>query len=396
MRMPMVTLLFALFAYGCGAGAQETGDAARESPTDGHWRPLGRPLLPKPPRKPLRIVAGGQHACVLLSDGNVTCWGANDQGECGFRFSGEGGIAKPANVFGVAAATDVSLGYAHSCAVVGKERQVVCWGDNVHFQLGAEMPLESAAPMAIAAMTGVKQVAAGSDCSCALQELGGVSCWGDCVAWLPPSASAKSLAFPIAPVEADTLGVCHCISSAGGEIWCTGFDAGGCFGDGVEDTFNSSWRPATRVPDVNGVVQLDVPCALTNDGTVYCWGGDSAGQTGRGFTSWTLQTPHAVPDVKAERIASGDAVCAILVDGDLTCWGSGLFDMLGNGPQLDGSTVPQRVNGLHGVNDVAIGMDFVCALLDDASVWCWGRNGAGQLGGATEADSWPYPVQIPL
>ena len=36
------------------------------------------------------------------------------------------------------------------------------------------------------------------------------------------------------------------------------------------------------------------------------------------------------------------------------------------------------------VVDLDAGLNHTCAVLDDGSAWCWGQNGAGQLGNGTD------------
>jgi alpha-tubulin suppressor-like RCC1 family protein len=92
--------------------------------------------------------------------------------------------------------------------------------------------------------------------------------------------------------------------------------------------------------------------------------------------------------------------CARQSDGTVKCAGSAGDGALGVAPPPSGGTgheanlpTPVTVEGLSGVVDVVAGAGFSCALLTDATVRCWGRNGAGQLGDGTKNYSW-QPVKV--
>ena len=59
----------------------------------------------------------------------------------------------------------------------------------------------------------------------------------------------------------------------------------------------------------------------------------------------------------------------------------------------DALTSPTAVPGLAGVTKVAAGWDHTCALLDDATLRCWGRNQVGQLGQAAPSDFSTTPIE---
>jgi alpha-tubulin suppressor-like RCC1 family protein len=71
--------------------------------------------------------------------------------------------------------------------------------------------------------------------------------------------------------------------------------------------------------------------------------------------------------------------CAVLDDGTAWCWGRNDNGELGNG-SLDQTVLPVQVAGLVSVVEVAIGEAHACARTSDDALWCWGGNGVGQLG----------------
>ncbi len=94
-------------------------------------------------RTAVAIGAGSFHTCALLDDGSVKCWGHNADGRLGvgdFRDRGgalgDMGDALPAVNLGTGrTAVAISVGDAHACALLD-DGSVKCWGDALSGQLG--------------------------------------------------------------------------------------------------------------------------------------------------------------------------------------------------------------------------------------------------------------------
>jgi alpha-tubulin suppressor-like RCC1 family protein len=137
-----------------------------------------------------------------------------------------------------------------------------------------------------------------------------------------------------------------------------------------------SWTPvvvsnltnATAVVSGSGEV---FACALRSDGTVSCWGDNSAGELGNGTIGTVASTPGPVSGLTGVRsiVAGPQKVMAILADGTLAAWGASRC--VGNGTATD-SLIPVVVPGLSHVVGAAAGRCHACALLDDGTVECWG------------------------
>ncbi len=189
-----------------------------------------------------------------------------------------------------------------------------------------------------------------------------------------------------------------CFVTNDGFVWCVG----GHLGNGTND---SSSKPVP--PHLMGrynQVQMDSwgACALRNDDkTVWCWGSNREGQIGDGTKDDTLRlTPVQGALALSGTVTSltrgmySTSVCALTENGSLWCWGSGV---LGNGVDWSWSAVPVKVNtpgvfvrlSSHGGSSQGGNTD--CAIKDDHTVWCWGANN-GAVGDGTKMAA--KPVQV--
>ena len=81
-------------------------------------------------------------------------------------------------------------------------------------------------------------------------------------------------------------------------------------------------------------------------------------------------------------LSSGSAhTCAILDDGSVSCWGFSGYGGLGDGTDINRNTPTQTSTLGTGRTAVAVSSGFwhTCAILDDGTVSCWGRNLYGGL-----------------
>ena len=87
--------------------------------------------------------------------------------------------------------------------------------------------------------------------------------------------------------------------------------------------------------------------------------------------------------------------CALLQDGTVRCWGDNNWGQLGNGsPAGATATTPATaVTGITTATAASSGAEHTCALLQDGSVQCWGRNTDGRLGNGTTTNAFT-PVTV--
>ncbi len=356
------------------------------------------------------------HACALLLDGTVRCWGSNNFGQLGNGTTTNSSI--PVSVSGIngltpaTTAVDVSAGGSlnsgHTCAIM-QNGSVLCWGKNSSGQLGNGGFVNSTTPVPVtgistAVTTTLGSVAAGGHHTCARIQDGTVRCWGTNFAGqlgdgtttqssTPVTVSGVSSAILIA---AGNLHSCVFLSDA--SVRCWGSNNAGQLGNG---SFTDSSTPVTPTgsPTFGGGLTAGLfhTCGARADLTIQCWGNDGAGQLGNGTAAGISTTPVTVLGVNSTTSDhAGDAgnfhTCAVVAGGAVKCWGANFAGQLGNGTTADSST-PVMVAGISNATKVGAGQNHSCVVLSDGTVRCWGANFNGQLGDGTTTNSLT-PVQV--
>lgn len=357
----------------------------------------------------VQVTGGGYgHTCGRTTGGAVQCWGNNESGQLG---DGEGGqyddrSTVPVDVAGLATGVqDISAGDNHTCAVTAGGG-VQCWGDNDYGQLGDGSDVDQPAPVGVAGLaTGVRAVAAGSTHTCALTAAGGVKCWGG-NGWgqlgdgttTDPSAPVDVVGLA-SGVQAIWAGQSHtCALTAAGGLKCWGNNVSVQLGDGTTEPFRAT--PVDVVGLTSGVqsaaAHTDHTCAVTTGGGLKCWGYNETGQLGNGTTEASL-APTDVTGLTSgiQAIAAGrDHTCALTTGGGVKCWGANVQGQLGDGTNTDRLT-PADVVGLgSGVQMIDTGAWHTCAATDSGGAKCWGSNDHGQLGNGAMTSQSNTPVDV--
>jgi alpha-tubulin suppressor-like RCC1 family protein len=305
------------------------------------------------------VACGETHTCALTNTGRVYCWGI-----------GEEALGHAENVFVAAAVTDrterfVSLtsGRDHACAI--REDGVVrCWGANaqggtVDDRLGLDTTvMATRTPTEAPDFAGALDLAAGQYWTCALEAGGRVRCQGLDGAHETGSATSG-------PVPEG-----NAVRTSTGEL--------------------------DRVSDLgSGLVHV---CAV-RDGEVLCWGGNQelelAGPGGSlcgGAACRSTAEPVEIGALEPLRFVAvsrglASTSCAVTDAGTVHCWGANNRGQAGyDGPERVGrvaSPVRTESGELAGIVEVEVGGETSCARTADDHVYCWGRASYGQLGDGT-------------
>ena len=337
------------------------------------------------------VCAGSQHACALLDNGSVKCWGTNADGELGQGDTDERPGLYPDDMGDNLPTVDlgpgltaVSISVSYSTCAVLNDGNVKCWGPNYEGELGQGDLLQR-----------------GSDVNQMGINLPAID--------LGAGRTAKSI----------SVGPCHvCAVLDNGSLKCWGCNGDGQLGQG--DT-NNRGDNADEMGDDLPAIDLGAgrsaesictseygTCAVLDDGSVKCWGDNSAGQLGQGDTlnrgGSTGQMGDALPaiDLGAGRTAlsvvcSAYFSCALLDDGQMVkCWGG-----YGSGELGLGNTESQTVMGEALVPVELVGESTVCEVrpwgckpvCEVISVCEWGAGQVawlmeGKVGGVWRVGAW--------
>ncbi|MEC8168045.1 MAG: putative Ig domain-containing protein, partial [Candidatus Thermoplasmatota archaeon] len=297
------------------------------------------------------LAFGDRHACALLDDGDVVCWGRNNAGQLGTT-GGDKDTPQAINLGTGRTATSIYAGGNYNCAILD-DASVKCWGQNDQGQLGIGTSSNTNTPTTVASFgTGRTAVALATAFKtvCALLDDGSVKCWGDRAdGLLGNGGSTTDLDSPPAsPINLGTGRTAKAIT-------------------GGEQHF----------------------CAILDDDSVKCWGNGANGKLGTGSTSGQNTPTSTSGSFGSGRYAVAiDAgyqhTCVILDNGALTCWGDDSNGQLGNGATTGAKSSLQSATVNLGAGRTAISLSaggkHTCAQLDNDELMCWGHRGSGQVG----------------
>ncbi len=271
-----------LFCWGSGEyGVLGTGSTAnslvpvQESTAANDWK---------------QISANSLSTCALKTDGRIFCWGHSEYGQLGNNSTTD--ILAPMQES--SAASDwahVSSSGSHTCALKTDGR-VFCWGDNDNGQLGNDSTVNSSVPVQEStAANDWKQIAAGTDITCALKMDGQLWCWGSGIL---VEARFYSLVPEQEPTRATdwsqvSLGVQYaCALKTNGTLYCWGWGGNGRLGIGSTEDTKVPTQEITGASDWALVSTRQCTCGLKSFGRIACWGHNEYGQVGNNDTTDVL------------------------------------------------------------------------------------------------------------
>ena len=123
------------------------------------------------------IASGFQHACALLSNGTVKCWGYNGYGQLGDGTYNA--RTSPVLVTGLTGVTAIAASQYHTCALISGGT-MKCWGYNYKGELGDGSTTVRTSPVSVTGLTGVTAISTGDFQTCARlsTNFDGIKCWG--------------------------------------------------------------------------------------------------------------------------------------------------------------------------------------------------------------------------
>jgi hypothetical protein len=318
-----------------------------------------RPDGGRVPYRAIAVATGEYHACALLDDHRVKCWGDNNAGQLGLGDamnrgddSSTMGDNLPTVDLGTGrTATAIAASRYASCAILD-DQTVKCWGNNI-----GTKPGEMGDHLAALDFGGRKavNVAMGEYTECASMDDDTIWCWwGSCPTggdWTPCLQSGP----PLKPVKA--LG-----PADNGVV--------AIYEDGTLSPVLPSGGALPDVPPGRKVVAvaggqasesvLNVSaCVLLDDGTTICLPGVTGNNIG----------PANAIAIGVMRV---QGLCSAFSDGSVSCQHICL-------PPYQCSSDGSFLLGSPAVTVTSNGNFFACALSKDGDIKCWEPSGAFKI-----------------
>jgi hypothetical protein len=312
--------------------------------------------------------AGGTLGEAGADGSGGTAGSATSGGAAGSGGSAGGGGSAGAVNERLACVDQMLLGYRHACALT-RDGALFCWLGNEHGQLGDGSQVPSMVPLRVSLIGEVTSGAADYESTYAILADSSAYRWGR----ISYSASQETLLAPTAisfapDARSFHLGAAHsCLLDGDSRVACWGANQNGQLGDGTTDYRLSPAEPTALGPVAAFAVGYGHACAAKSDGSLWCWGDNYRGQLGLGTHDDAL-VPTEVTSIGAgvTQVATRhEFTCALLEDASVSCWGRFSWN------DTVGDPTPRVRPELADVTEIAAGSFHACALKADASLWCW-------------------------
>ena len=367
------------------------------------------------------LTVGREHACAIMENHSVYCWGRNYFGMLGNGGTSSSNVPVAVEDFGNSRfAVSISAGGYTTCAILNTG-EISCWGyAGIGGRLGNGDNQDSSVPVDVDSLGSGRTATAisvGESTSCAILDNSSIVCWGDGDQGAigdngTQHRSSPTLVHGIGgtnpPVAISSGGNHHCALMENGSVMCWGLGSFGRLGDGGA---TNKLIPTYTMPFGNDTkaVSLSISdshgCVLLEDRNISCWGYNSVGQTGSSNYSDGSDPNSGLPPLHVSGIPHGYSPDSISVGdkstcvrngtGSVLCWGSGSGGRLGNNQTGDSHTPVEVLLDGKNSSGVSIGGFSACSAFSDGKIKCWGWGNHGQLGNGNWQDSL-VPVDVIL
>lgn len=345
------------------------------------------------PLGPGAVSVGATHSLLATPDGRVYAWGSNAQGQLGMSTTITPRTV-PTLIQHLTGVVAVSAGSNHSLALTADGR-VFAWGFNPYGDAGDGGTGTRYIAQQVPGMTNAIAVAAGGSFSMALTSAGQVYAWGYGASGRLGLGTTTNMLVPTLVsalsnvVAIDASDDMAAALTSGGQMYVWGSGANSQLGLGAS---SANVLTPTAVPGVTDVISFTLggssAAALTAAGRTYVWGLNNRGQLGLGDT-----TARSVPTLSAltlttlaDRSTATWSALGVSKSGVLGGWGGNGAGQLGRGTmttsELTSAAVISPFSG--GTAHVAVG-DHAVVVTSAGGIWSWGTGTSGQLGDNTSA-----------
>lgn len=285
--------------------------------------------------------------------------------------------------------------------------QIWMWGDNTYGQLGDKSNTQRNLPVKVSdfsgnPVTGFIQVSAGANHIIALKDDGTVWAWGNNAQYqlgIGSVVTTRNYAAQVTGVSNIVRiqsGFHHSYAiDRDGFLWAWGNNANGQVGNGNNSPTSVSTpykiTSITNVIDVSGGNYHSV--ALTDNGSVYTWGGGSNGELGQGSVNTSQFTPLLLAGTGLVKKVSGGQNHTLLLKEDGTVLAFGLNDdgQLGDKTIVKKFTpvnvLKQDGTTLNDIIDIEGAGYLSYAIKSDKTAYSWGSNLMGELSNGTSGST---------
>lgn len=372
-----------------------------------------------------RLTAGESTACALDRDGATSCWGANSNF---FEYGASPGTVPPTALpvlVPVPRLATLSVGNAQHMCGITSAREAICWGRGTNGQLGrGEVEPAGNTPAAVNLAAQWDGIAVGRLTTCGWTVAGKGYCWGlnqrgeigdtsvlrAAKVLLPREVNGGITFTSIVPGWLHTCGI-----ASSGAAYCWGANSSGQLGIGAADTVDHAHpvlvSPTFRFKKLS--LGARSTCGITTANQLLCWGANTTGQLGDGTTTQRDTPTPVASSVKFTDVALGSGfaggvnssvilpsgtgqggiahTCAISEAQTAYCWGWNGAGQVGDATS-ETRLSPVSVAGGIKFTSLALGGAYTCGI-GATALWCWGSSAFGQLGNANFADS-SVPVRV--
>lgn len=268
------------------------------------------------------------------------------------------------------------------------------------------------AAVAVTATVTFSSVAAGGAHTCALTASGAAYCWGsggsDQLGASAPAPCSGIGACSLVPLTVTgglsfkqvVGGGAHtCALTSDGSAYCWGGNASGQLGDNSTTARTTPAAVTTTLKFSALDAGANHTCGLTSSGAVYCWGANSLGQLGDGTTT-SRSVPVAVSGPLTFQLVTAGGfdighTCGLTTGGAAYCWGDNQRGQLGTGTSdVAAHSSPAQVSGALTFTALTAGLaKHTCGFTSTGAAYCWGENAFGALGNGSATDS-PVPTPV--